>query len=420
MRSPVAEHIVESTAGLAGRRLGMIVSRFPKLTETFVLQEILELERQGVAVELFPLMREREEVRQNEVEVLIRRAHFRTFGGHRLWFDNLLMLLQRPGRYLRALSRVIGASWRSPRFLAGAVVFFPVAVSFARVVEALRIEHVHAQFANHPAVVALVIRMLTGVPFSFTARGSDIHVDRTMLREKMEAAAFAIAVSEHNKQVIVRACGERFAGSVHVVYGGIDIGRFVPEAPTAAADPFTIVSIGRFEEVKGHAILLEACGIMLQRGVEFRCDLFGDGDLRPVLEEQVSRLGLTDRVVMHGNRPHPEIADALRRSSTCVLATVRAADGKQEGIPNVLKEAMATGIPVVSSKISGIPELVDDGVTGILVPQRDAGALAEALMSLERDSEMRARLGRAGRARIERDFELGASTRRRAALFFQS
>jgi colanic acid/amylovoran biosynthesis glycosyltransferase len=400
-----------------GKRLGVIVSRFPKLTETFILAELMELKRLGVEIELFPLLHQREAVVQPEVEELVRAAHYRPYLSVQIWRDNLYYLLSRPLRYLRAFASVVRGSWRSPRYLAGAVGYFPKAASFARLAEQRGVRHVHAQFANHPAVVAMVIRALTGIRFSFTARGSDIHVDRTMLPDKVAAAEFAVTVSDSNKEVMVRACGAAAAQRIHVVYGGIDTRMFSP-APAAADGTFRIVCVGRFEEVKGHAQLLAACGLLAKQGIPFMCDLIGDGELRPQLERQIARLDLRERIVLHGNRPQQDVVRALRSASVCVLATVQAASGKREGIPNVLKEAMACGVPVVSSRISGIPELVDDGVTGILVPPAQPEALAEALIRLAGDPDLRQAMGRAGRARIQADFDLRASARRRAELFF--
>jgi colanic acid/amylovoran biosynthesis glycosyltransferase len=400
-----------------GKRLGLIVSRFPKLTETFVLHEILEMQKLGIEVELFPLLRHGEAVVQPEVERLMPVAHFRSYFSTQMWLDNLHYWFRQPHRWLIAFFRIVSGSWRSPRYLLGSVVFFPKAASFARAAEKAGVQHLHAHFANHPATVAMVMHALTDIPFSFTARGSDVHVDRTMLPEKVEAARFAVTVSAHMKEIMVRACGGASADTIHVVYGGIDTRMF---EPSGGGDDgvFRIVCVGRFEEVKGHAQLIEACGILDRECVQFTCHLLGDGELRPQLERQIARLNLQSHMILRGSRPQRDVLEALRSASVCVLATVRAANGKQEGIPNVLKEAMACGLPVVSSRISGIPELVEDGVSGILVPPRQPEALAEALIRLARDGELRARMGRAGRERIERDFDLCTSTARRAELFF--
>jgi colanic acid/amylovoran biosynthesis glycosyltransferase len=403
---------------LRGKRLAVIVSRFPKLTETFVLHEVLELKRLGVQVEVLPLRHHREAVVHPELQELVAAAHYRSPFSARLWLDNAYYLSRRPGRYLRTLFRLIKSSWRSPNYLAGVLVFFPKAVSFARLADRVGVQHVHAHFANHPAAVALAMNGLTGCSFSFTARGSDIHVDRTMLEDKVEAAVFAVTVSEYNKQLIVSTCGAASAGKIHVVYGGIDTDLFSPALTDEDGGTFRIVCVGRFEEVKGHSQLLEACGMLAEQEIPFSCHLLGDGELRSKLERQVVRLGLEDRVTFHGNRTQSEIATALRSASVCVLATVPTANGKREGIPNVLKEAMACGVPVLSSRVSGIPELVDDGISGILVAPRDPAALAQALILLAGDSELRARMGRAGRERIERQFDLRSSSRCRAELFF--
>jgi glycosyltransferase involved in cell wall biosynthesis len=259
---------------------------------------------------------------------------------------------------------VLRGTFGSANFFVGALGIFPKAVRFARDMQDRDISHVHAQFANHPAVAALIVHRLTGIPFSFTARGSDIHVDRRMLAAKVEAAAFAITVSSFNKDVIVEECGPHAREKIHVVYGGVDLDRLSVPREARPDQPFTILCVSRFEEVKGHACLVEACRLLRERGVSFECHLVGDGPLREQLTRQIAGAGLDDWVVLHGARPYGEILEHLARASVAVLATVPASNGKREGIPNVLKEAMACGLPVVASRISGIPELVENGRAG--------------------------------------------------------
>lgn len=401
-----------------GAQLAYIVSWFPKLTETFVLYEILEMERLGIHVEIYSLLRGREAVVQPEVMRLVQRAHFLPFLSLAILSAHWHFIRHQPLNYFKVLFEVLRGTFGTIKFFGGAVVYFPKAVRFAYEMERQGIKHVHAQFANHPALVAMIIHRLTGIPFSFTARGSDIHVDRTMLKEKLAAAAFMITVSASNKEVIVRECGPEFSDKVHVIYGGIDTSLFKPNSRALADQAaLRIVCVSRLEPVKGHAELIEACRLLQERGVEFECHFVGDGELRSAIEEQIARSGLRDKIILHGAGTHKEVVEQLLKADVFVLATVVAASGKREGLPNVLKEAMACGLPVVASKLSGIPELVEDGVSGFLLAPKDTEALATALQRLKADPELRQRMGQAGREKVVNDFDLHNSTLKRAKLF---
>jgi glycosyltransferase involved in cell wall biosynthesis len=397
--------------------IAYIVSRFPKLTETFVLYELLEMQRQGVEVELYPLLSGRESTHQREVHALNGRVHHHPFVSLPLLRAHVHFIRRRPVAYVAVLAEIVRGTIGSLNFFVGAIGIFPKVVWFAYEMERRAVVHVHAQFANHPAVAALIVHRLTGVPFSFTARGSDIHVDRRMLKEKLCASAFAITVSAFNKQLMTHECGGELGEKVHVVYGGVDTRVLTPAPRNESDSMFRVLCVARFEEVKGHVHLVEACRLLRDRGETFECHLIGDGPLRRKIETQIARAGMSDRIISHGPRAYREIVEQLSRASVVVLATVHASNGKREGIPNVLKEAMACGLPVVGSTISGIPELVDDGRSGLLVPPGDSVALADALERLKRDPTLRRRMGEAGRAKIEEQFSLEKSTARRAALF---
>jgi glycosyltransferase involved in cell wall biosynthesis len=241
-----------------------------------------------------------------------------------------------------------------------------------------------------------------------------------MLKEKLDASAFAIVVSTYLKEFMVDKCGADARDKIHVIYGGIDtdiISPYLRELPSNG--PFQILCVARFEEVKGHAYLVEACRLLQDRGVDFECHLIGDGEvsLRRTIEKQIARAGLGEKVRLHGSLTYAQVLERLSRADVSVLATVPTSDGKREGIPNVLKEAMACGIPVVSSSISGIPELVDHEASGLLVPPRDPSALADALQRLNDNPALRDRMGRAGREKIVREFSLRTNVARRVELF---
>jgi colanic acid/amylovoran biosynthesis glycosyltransferase len=398
-------------------RLAYIVSGFPTLTETFVLYEMIQMEELGVRIELYPLRRLRTTVNHSETGKWIHRAHFRPFLSFSILRAQWQEMQRNPGAYFKLWAEVLGGTWGSLNYFLGALAIFPKAVVFAREMKELGVTHIHAQFANHPAVAALIAHRLTGIPFSFTARGTDVQVDRHMLKQKLDASEFAIAVAAYNKKIMAEECGPDAQKKIHVIYGGVDVERLTPNPHSHSMGPFRILCVGRFEEVKGHRYLVEACRLLRDRGVAFECRLVGEGPLVATIEKQIKQAGLSNEVRLLGGRTYQEVIQELRRTDVVVSPAVPTRNGKREGIPNVLKEAMACGVPVVASAVGGIPELVEDGQSGILVAPRDAALLADALKGLSSDPVLRSRLGRSGRAKVERDFNLKTSTTKRAQLF---
>ena len=390
----------------AASHIAYVMSRFPKLTETFVLDEILSMERAGVSVEIYPLLRERASIMHPEALRLTEQAHYLPFLSPSILAAQVRLLVRRPRVYLGTLWAVIRGTWGSANFLGGALAIFPKVAFAAERMRATGIAHVHCHFANHPAVAGFIIHRLTGIPFSFTAHGSDLHVDRRMLCEKVAEAAFVVPISEYNRQLIMTECGAGSADKLVVIHCGVDTELFQPPPSGRGTTPrLRIACIGTLHEVKGQRYLVEACRQLAAGGIEFECHIVGDGDDRVDLARQIRDSGLAGRVKLRGGLTRAEIAGLLHRTDVLVAPSVPTRSGKREGIPVVLMEAMATGLPVIASRISGIPELVDDGRSGILVPARDSTALAAALRSLHDDASLRLRLGNAGRAKVAREFD---------------
>ena len=388
------------------------MSRFPKLTETFVLYEMLAVEAAGAEIEIYPLRRQREVIMHPEARPLMSRAHFSPLLSLPILGANLRALGRRPALYLTTLLVLLRKNWGSRRYLAGAIGLFPKAVYLSSRMRSDGITHVHAHFASHPAAAAFVVHRLTGIPYSFTAHGSDLHRDRHMLSEKVAAAAFVVCISEYNREVVLAECGRERASKVAVIYCGIDPAVFHPngsqeiEAPRNRADrpPLRILCIGTLHPVKGQSVLLAACQKLVESGVAVACDLVGDGPDRNELARQARAAGLDVR--FHGHVTRAEVAELLHATDLVAAPSVPTRDGRREGIPVALMEAMASGVPVVASRLSGIPELVDDERTGLLVPPGDAAALARAIGRLHADPGLRQRLAAAGRARVVQAFDL--------------
>jgi colanic acid/amylovoran biosynthesis glycosyltransferase len=416
-----------------GLKVAYIMSRFPKLTETFILYEMLALEDLGVQVEIYPLMRARKTtthpeggsfwkklfdlvslsqgklVMHLEAKPMVERANYQPFLSWPIFQAQLRALIQKPRKYLGTLWTLIRSNWGSWNFLIGGLSIFPKSVYFAELIKNEDIHHVHAHFANHPAAAAYIIHEIADIPFSFTAHGADLQVDQHMLAEKVDEALFVVTISQFNKEFILDKCGEHYREKVIVVHCGVDTNIFLPASGSYESDTdevLNILCVGTMYEVKGHQYLIEACRFLDERGINFRCHLVGDGPDREELVRQVDEFRLSDKVIFYGQRTRQEIVTMLQGAQIFSLPSVPTNEGRREGIPVVLMEAMACGIPVVASAISGIPELVDNGKNGILVPPRDAHSLANAFERLYLEPGLREDLGDAAREKVLREFNL--------------
>jgi colanic acid/amylovoran biosynthesis glycosyltransferase len=402
-----------------GRKVAYIMSRFPTVTETFILYEMLEMQRRGIEVDVYPLMRMREAVQHPGLDAIMPRVHYRPLVSASILRSNWHYLRRRRRAYLKTWMEVLKGTFGCFNYFLGALVFTPKSAAVAYELERKGVTHVHAHFATHPALSALVIHRLTGIPFSLTAHGHDVHCNRRMLREKLEAAEFAVSVSEYNRELMVRECGEHLRPKIHVIHCGTDTAFFAPAVQAdSGARPLRIVCIATFREVKGHKYLIEACRLLQQRGVGFHCDLVGSGELRADVERCIASVGLSQRFTVHGPQPRPAVRRLLQAADVKVLPSILASNGMREGIPVALMEAMACALPVVSSRLSGIPELVDDGASGLLVAPRDSMGMADALEKLAQNAALRARMGLAGRTIVERDYDLVTNAGKLATLFF--
>jgi colanic acid/amylovoran biosynthesis glycosyltransferase len=407
-------------------KVAYIVSRFPKLTETFVLNELFAVEKQGVQVELYPLQREPAGAMHPGAETWVKRAHYTPWLSPAILWSNLVEFLRQPRAYLRTLVRLLWSTRTSRRFFAGALAFFPKSVHLARLMRRHGIQHIHAHFASHPAASAFIIHRLTGIPYSFTAHGSDIHRDQSMLKEKTGEAAFVVPISRFNRTVILQASNGKYMDKMHIVHCGVDTQRFQraasdrqDQAQAKKHTPFDlrIACVGTLHEVKGQTYLLEACRILKEKGLPFTCHFIGDGPDQAALSKQAQAAGLNGRVIFHGRLDQQSVLNQLRQSDVLVAPSVPSKDGRREGIPVVLMEAMACGLPVISSRISGIPELVEDGISGILTEPGNAAAIAEALEHLAANPTIRHSLGQCGRERVVEAFDLHDNAAKLARLF---
>jgi colanic acid/amylovoran biosynthesis glycosyltransferase len=259
-------------------------------------------------------------------------------------------------------------------------------------------------------LAAYVIRMLTGIPYSFTAHSHEIYMDRTMLGEKISQSQFFITISEYNRKLLADLYGYEAIRKMHVVHCGVDTDLFKPTVASNNGAPFTILCVASLEPHKGHTYLIEACAELKRLGVDFRCLLVGEGDSRQMVEALIKKHDIGDRVELLGRQSRDDVIELMHQADVLTLQSIMTPSGMSEGIPVSLMEAMACGLPVIASNLRGIPELVEHGHTGLLVPYGDASALAKALMTIYLSPELARALGHRGREKIIHEFDLRANT----------
>jgi glycosyltransferase involved in cell wall biosynthesis len=401
-------------------KIAYIVSRFPTVTETFILYEILELKRLGINIEIFPLLRQNEPVIHAEVEELKENIHYSSVFSYSTLLAQLHFLIKRPGKYIGVWWRVILGNLSSLKFLTRVLVTLPLAVKFAFQMERFGVEHIHAHWATHPTLAAYVIRKLTNLTYSFTAHAHDIFVERLMLGEKIAESSFLITISEYNRKILYDLYGDIAVKKTLVVRCGVDLNTFQPRKTRKSNGTFTIICIASLKDYKGHMYLLRACSQLKINGVDFCCLLIGDGYMRDQIEANIVQLELSDNVKLLGFQSRHQVKYLLTTADVMVLPSVVVTSGKKEGIPVALMEALAIELPVISTAISGIPELIEDGVTGLLVPERNARALVTAIMKVYHLPEFASELGKAGRAKIVQDYNLQTNVKKLYTLFIQN
>ncbi len=397
----------------SGLRLAYVTPGFPDLTQSFVRREVEQVRAFGVPLEVCSL---RPPPRQLGDPELTRFVDQTIYGAWLLSLDllraHLHFLRRAPGRYLAALGATLRLALRQgrhPRLAVATLGIFPKSVYFARVLGERGVTHVHAHFANHPTTAAATMARLLDLPFSFTGHAWDIFVPANQigLAEKIAAARAVVTCTRYNEDLLralaVRGGAEKIAVSYH--------GVALASVQAAAREAGLIVSVGRLTPKKGFHDLIAACALLARDGVAFRCVVVGEGEEREALAATIHARGLDGRVELVGAMPHRAVMELVARATVFTLPSVRAKDASMDGIPNVILEAFSVGTPVVSTNLSGIPEVVRDGETGSLVAPGDSVALARALGDVLRRPEVHAERARRGRDLVAASFDPSRNVR---------
>ena len=282
------------------------------------------------------------------------------------------------------------------------------------------IDHLHAHFAHDPALIALLVHLMTGIPFSFTAHARDLYqVPEGVLTDRIRRARAVVTCCRANLDYLNQIAPSH-QSKFSLIYHGVNLDDFEPSSNTGASsaqESPIILSVGRLVEKKGFQDLLQALLKVKEKGQRFRCTIYGDGPLSGMLERWLEEHGMAGDVRLMGDSTQQELISIYQKATLFALTPVQTEDGDRDGIPNVLLEAIAGGLPVVTTAVSGIPELVDDNQNGLLYPSRDVDGISSGILELLRNVEKRTRLGEAASKKVTEQFDIALAANRLKTLF---
>lgn len=403
-------------------KVAYVTSMFPCWSETFILNEMVDHRRAGIELAVYSLKRSSETMVHDEaLPFLPETVYPRSLFDPRLWFLHASLAIGRPVAYFRILGALLALRGSDPRVKLKALAVFLLSPVFVRASVAGRVDHVHAHFATYPALLAWIIGRFTGIGYTVTAHAHDIYVNQDLLPLVFREAKKIVAISEFNKRFIVEKMGRGIENSVAVVHCGIDTDSFpfAEDRPARGAGNGTmrILSIGRLSGIKGFPYLLEALRLLADEGIAFTCDIIGEGPQRGELERRIRSLGLEGRVNLLGARKSDEIPRYLKQSDLFVLACATDRLEGHDGIPVVFMEAMALGTPVIGTRLSGIPELIRHGETGICALPENPESLKESIREYLANPAGTETMRRRARALVDEEFNIARNCIRLREVF---
>ena len=402
-------------------KIAFILNAFPVLSETFILKEVIGLRERGIDIQTFSLFTPKNPVVQDDD--LLRNSTFYLLpliGIGFLFLNHLIFLASHPLRYFSTLAfsvrnresstsvlktlRKIKTDPQDKSVRQDMFVHFFLAVPLARKIKKSGARLINAHFADAAASFALITSRLLNVPYSITMHAYDIFVPQFNMSQKLNNAVYIFTCTKFNKSYLLQHRPELDSDKIGVVYHGIDVDRFVADRRETSEVPI-LLSVGRLVPKKGLMYLLQACLLLKKEHVKFHCKIIGNGPEREKLANFIKEHDLLDTVELLGSIPHQETIEHYKNAFAFVLPCIVEDDGNRDGIPNVIAEAMAMELPVVSTNVSGIPELVEDGKTGIVIPEKNPTELAKSLEYLLKNRNQAKEYGFAGRKRVQTIFE---------------
>jgi colanic acid/amylovoran biosynthesis glycosyltransferase len=399
--------------------IAYISQTLPSLTTTFIYREVLALREMGFSISTFAIWKPNPNQLSQESKSLVDTTFYVfPISWSKFFVAHLYFLLSRPIRYISTLVFVLTRKGESLSNRKRTFFHFFEAIYLAREMKRQRIRHIHAHFSVNAASVALIIARLLDISFSFTSH-SNLFTDQLILKEKIYAAKFIVAISQFTRQYLLNLVNkgdDNVASKTHVIHCGLSPDDFAPRILHPHNTP-SLLFVAQLAERKGAPILVQACRVLAEQGVDFRCVIVGDGPQWEYVHHLVCEYNLQDRVELAGAVFQEHLKEYLNQADVFVLPCIVAQNGDMDGVPVVLMEAMSMEIPTVSTYVSGIPELIEHEQSGLLVPEKAPEALADAIQRLLRDERLRVRLGINGRRRVQAEFNIYKSAEQLASLF---
>lgn len=386
--------------------LAYLTSIFPKLTATFIYREVIELQRRGKHIKIYSLHKpDHSELSEESIPLCEETYYLLPVKTSRLFKSHIKFLVRNPLKYGITLLRMMTGTYDKFQDRLRGLMHFGEGVVLADKMLYDGITHIHAHYASHPTSVARVIFLLANIPYSFTAHAHDIWNDRLMLPEKIQEATFAICCTKIGQKRLIEQAKQDVSKKIHLVYHGLDVRKFNLPQNGEERENNLILSIGSLGVTKGFPDLIKACAILKGRNINIRCLIIGEGDLRPKLEALIHSYNLAGQVNLIGALPQEKIIEFYRKARVFVLPCITTINGNHDGLPNVLMEAMATGLPVITTANTGQIELINNRVHGLLVAQNSPMEIANAIESLIKDNNLWKKIQYNARQRMVNDFD---------------
>ncbi len=386
-------------------KLAYLTNYFPSLTETFIYREVLELKRRGYSINVYSLRKpNRSDISQEAVGLYDTTRYLLPVDVLYLFKCHLKFLLGSPQLYVMTLWKMLTGTHKNTKGRLRSLMHFGEGVVLADVMLRDGVSHIHSHYASQSTSVARVIHLLTNLPYSFTGHAHDIWHDQLLLPEKLIEAKFVVTCSKFGRQWLLKQSNHDVSAKVHVVYHGLDTRKFTPPENEDRKNNL-ILSVGSLGETKGYPDLIRACAILRDKNFEFDCVIVGEGPMRSELEDLVASCQLEDRVSLIGALSQEEIISRYQSAWVFALPCVTVDDGRQDGLPNVLMEAMASGLPIITTKCTAQTELIENDKDGILITPHSPEELANAIKMLCEDAGMRNKIIVEARRRIEYCFD---------------
>jgi glycosyltransferase involved in cell wall biosynthesis len=405
--------------------LGYILKGYPRISETFISNEILRLEQMGFKIIIFPMRKPREFFCHDSVKQIKAPVHYlpthllRNFFS--LLLSNFILACKIPRRYSKAFVIACRRYSRTKKIATFKHLLQAGYMTNNHLLQDSQVDHLHGHFAHSPTSVTMFASLLSDIPFSFTAHAKDIYTsNKEQLREKIEKARFVVTCTRYNAEYLQKIAGHSTT-PIHCIYHGIDTSLFSSDGSRLnCAPPFKLLTVARITEKKGLPTLYKALARLKAQGITFTHTLIGDGDDREQILALIKELVLEDCCNWLGTLTHAEVLQHFRNSDIFILGCKIAKNGDRDGIPNVLVESLAMGLPALSTEVSAVPEIIINGKTGLTVPSEDSEQMASAILKLLGDSNLRKSVISEGQLLVREKFDNTILTTKLARIFSQN